>query len=125
MRKIVLVIIGMLFSLALYSQSVGIGSSDFAPDASAALEIRSNNKGLLISRMSFSDKNAISSPSKGLLIYQMDQQTGFYYYNGAKWELLGTNLNDKDFDPTNEIQVLSIINDVISLSNGGGSIKLP
>jgi hypothetical protein len=125
MKKILLVIIGLLLSAALYSQSIGIGNSDFIPSSSAALEIRSNNKGLLIPRMSFSDKNAISNPSNGLLLYQTDEMFGFYYYNGTKWELLGTNLNDKDFDPTNEIQIISILNDEIFLSNGGGSITLP
>jgi len=125
MKKILLVIIGLLLSAALYSQSIGIGNSDFIPSSSAALEIRSNNKGLLIPRMSFSDKNAISNPSNGLLLYQTDEMFGFYYYNGTKWELLGTNLNDKDFDPTNEIQIISILNDEIFLSKGGGSITLP
>ncbi|MCT4599527.1 MAG: hypothetical protein N4A32_01335, partial [Marinifilaceae bacterium] len=125
MKKILSFIVSFLIISNVYSQSVGIGTTDFTPDKSAALEIRSNSKGLLIPRMSFSDKNAITNPSKGLLIYQTDEQSGFYYFNGSKWELLGTNLNDKDFDPTNEIQVLSIVNDVIYLSNGGGSIKLP
>lgn len=125
MKKILLGIVGLLFSATLFSQSVGIGNSDFTPDSSAALEIRSNNKGLLIPRMSFSERNAILLPSKGLLLYQNDQTSGFYYYNGTKWELLGSNYSDKDTDPTNEIQVLSIINDEIFLSNGGGSVILP
>lgn len=123
-RLLVFIVVICLFS-NLYSQSVGIGTTDFTPEGSAALEIRSNSKGLLIPRMTISERNAILDPSKGLLIYQIDQQSGFYYFDGSVWEMLGTNLNDKDIDPINEIQVISIKDDIIYLSKGGGFIKLP
>ncbi|MCH4896538.1 tail fiber protein [Marinilabiliaceae bacterium JC040] len=125
MRRILVFILVICFFSNSYSQSVGIGTTDFTPDESAALEIRSNSKGLLIPRMLLSERNAISSPGRGLLIYQTDQQSGFYYFDGNKWEILGTNLNDKDIDPKNEIQVLSIKDDIIYLSKGGGFVKLP
>ncbi|HOY90231.1 MAG TPA: hypothetical protein PK891_00775, partial [Bacteroidales bacterium] len=53
----------------LHAQNVGIGSTSFTPDPSAALEIRSNNKGILISRMTESQRTSISNPSTGLLVY--------------------------------------------------------
>lgn len=62
---------------------VGIGTA--TPNASALLELSSTTKGILIPRMTASQKNAISSPTTGLLIFQTDASTGFYYYNGSSW----------------------------------------
>src|SRR5689334_18191374 len=63
--------------------SVGIGT--LAPTGSSLLEIRSTTKGVLISRMTSTQRNAIISPARGLLVYQTDGITGFYYYEGTKW----------------------------------------
>lgn len=61
--------------------SIGTNSSN----TSAILDVSSTNKGVLIPRMTASQKNAISSPTTGLLIFQTDAQTGFYYYSGSSW----------------------------------------
>ncbi len=60
---------------------VGIGTT--SPHASAALEINSTNKGILVPRMT--EANRPSSPATGLLIYQTDNTPGFYVYNGSAW----------------------------------------
>src|SRR5215831_4590287 len=63
--------------------AAGIGTT--TPNASSLLEIKSTSKGLLISRMTQTQRNAIASPATGLLIYQTDHTQGFYYYNGTAW----------------------------------------
>src|SRR5436189_5264015 len=63
--------------------AAGIGTT--TPNASSLLEIKSTSKGLLISRMTQTQRNAIVSPATGLLIYQNDHTPGFYYYNGTAW----------------------------------------
>lgn len=68
------------------SAQVGIGTN--TPDNSAILEVNSTNRGLLTPRMTLSQRNAISSPQIGLLIYQTDALTGFYLYNGTSWTRL-------------------------------------
>lgn len=65
------------------SGAAGIGTT--TPDVSSLLEIKSTNKGLLIPRMTQTQRNAIASPAKGLLIYQTDKNPGFYYYDGSSW----------------------------------------
>src|ERR1051325_1469535 len=65
------------------SGAAGIGTTK--PNASSLLEISSTTKGLLISRMTQTQRNAIASPAIGLLIYQTDKTPGFYYYNGSAW----------------------------------------
>lgn len=79
-----------LFFLGVVSSSfsqVGIGTN--TPHASAALDIVSNTGGLLISKMTMAQKNAIASPATGLLIYQTNGTSGFYYYNGTAWVTFG------------------------------------
>ena len=46
---------------------LGVGVA--APDASSALEIVSTTQGLLLPRMTTGQRNAISSPTNGLVIY--------------------------------------------------------
>ena len=65
------------------AQNIGIGTS--SPAASAKLDISATNAGVLIPRMSQAQRNAIAGPATGLLIYQTDNTTGFYYYNGTGW----------------------------------------
>jgi trimeric autotransporter adhesin len=71
---------------------VGIGTTN--PNASAALEISSTEKGILIPRMTQAERNAILSPATGLMIYQSDNTPGFYFHNGASWTSMTTNTNN-------------------------------
>ncbi len=84
MRKSLL-LTALLFSGVVYSQNVGINANGATPDPSAILDVSSSSKGLLTPRMTQSERNAISSPATGLLIYQTDNSPGFYYYNGTSW----------------------------------------
>ena len=67
--------------------SVGIGNGNYAPDASAVLDIKSTTSGLLMPRMTKSERDLISSgsPATGLMIYQTDNTPGFYHYDGSAW----------------------------------------
>jgi hypothetical protein len=58
-----------LFSKS-FSQSVSINTTGNAADTSAILDITSLNKGILIPRMTQSQRLAIVSPADGLLVYQ-------------------------------------------------------
>jgi len=54
------------------------------PDASAMLEVESATKGMLLPRMDATERNAITSPAAGLVIYNTTTQC-MEYYDGAKW----------------------------------------
>jgi len=79
-------------NLSLFYKGLKIGgfAGGFIKDSSAIVDIESTTKGLLIPRMTAAQKNAISSPATGLLIYQIDSTTGFYVYNGAWTAVAGT-----------------------------------
>ena len=81
MRKITLITLMLLTTLS-YAQ-VGINTN--TPDASSALEIESTTGGILIPRMTETQRDAIVSPAAGLMIYQTDEVSGFYFYNGTLW----------------------------------------
>lgn len=69
--------------------SVGIGTA--TPNASAALDIVSTTKGVLVPRMTLAQRNAIATPSIGLLVYNTTDSR-FDYWNGAKWVGVGDEL---------------------------------
>lgn len=59
---------------------------------SAVLDIKSTQRGLIIPRMTAAQRNAISLPVTGLLIFQTDESPGFYYNAGTQeqpvWKLI-------------------------------------
>jgi hypothetical protein len=76
----------LVFATVATKAQVGIGVAATDVDASAQLEVKSTTKGLLSPRMTEAQKNAISTPATGLLIYQTDETSGFYYYDGSIWK---------------------------------------
>ncbi|MBW8323795.1 MAG: hypothetical protein K0M50_03430 [Prolixibacteraceae bacterium] len=89
MRKIYLILVIILFGaqIELFAQedggvSIGKGTEDAHP--SAILELVSSNKGLLIPRLTSTERQAISSPASGLLVYDTNL-ANFQYWTGIKW----------------------------------------
>lgn len=72
----------MLISCVTYAQ-VGIGTIN--PNTSAALDIESTSKGLLIPRMTAAQRVAINTPADGLVVYQTDSNPGLYCYVNGSW----------------------------------------
>jgi hypothetical protein len=86
-------IIGMAiftsFTIQAQTKNVGIGTTQ--PDRSAVLDIQSIDKGLLIPRMTVEERNKITNPANGLLIFQTNQESGFYFYDKDSWKPMTTN----------------------------------
>tara|TARA_B110000238_G_scaffold155862_1_gene168544 strand:- start:949 stop:3090 length:2142 start_codon:yes stop_codon:yes gene_type:complete len=89
MRQIILLFSAFFFITITIRAQVGIGTE--TPESSSVLDITSTSKGLLVPRMTQIQKNAISNPATGLLLYQTDGTVGFYSYNGSNWLLLINN----------------------------------
>jgi hypothetical protein len=64
--------------------------------ASSIVDIQSTTKGLLIPRMTETQRDAISSPATGLQIFQTDGTSGFYYWDGAAWTIIGGGWGTQD-----------------------------
>lgn len=91
--------ISILFSLGLLislfaaqkavAQGVAINATSSRADTSAMMDIASTTKGMLIPRMTTTQRNAIPLPATGLMIFQTDGTAGFYYYTGSAWSAVG------------------------------------
>ncbi|MEP6646955.1 MAG: right-handed parallel beta-helix repeat-containing protein [Saprospiraceae bacterium] len=82
MRQLFLFSLVFLFLHSARSQ-VSITTTGTPPDPSSMLDISNATKGLLIPRMSISQRNSISLPANALLIYQTNSNPGFYYNHGT------------------------------------------
>jgi hypothetical protein len=77
-------------ALGSQAQSVGVGTSVAnPPDASAALEVRATAQGMLVPRLTQTQRDAIATPADGLLIYNTTQQALNTYSGAARsWQQL-------------------------------------
>lgn len=131
MKSLIFISLIFLSSIVTFSKSVGINEDGSIPDPSALLDIKSTSKGMLIPRMTSAERTGILNPGEGLLVY--DNETGsFWFYKAAGWtELIagggsGTNYWDTDGnhiynnnagnvgigtnDPTAKLTILTPIN---------------
>jgi uncharacterized protein (TIGR02145 family) len=86
MKHFFTLLAAVLITATTYAQ-VGINNEN--PDPSAALDITSTTKGLLIPRMTNAQRQAISNPAAGLQVFVTDFDGGsFMFYDGTKWDTL-------------------------------------
>ncbi|MDC1200069.1 hypothetical protein N8078_00665 [bacterium] len=85
MKKITYLLFLLVTTIS-FSQ-VGIGTT--SPDASSVLDITATDAGLLVPRMTLTNRDNITAPATGLMIYQTDNTPGFYFYDGSAWSAFG------------------------------------
>lgn len=81
-----------LLSGSLFAQSAAINTTGAPADPSAILDVQATDKGVLIPRLTTAERNAISNPASGLLVYDSDSES-FWYYDGAQWLPIGAKLS--------------------------------
>ncbi len=81
-----LLCLASLSGLFAQSEGISINSNGNDPDPSAILDVQSDNKGLLIPRLTTEQRNGIASPAAGLYIYNLDDSC-FNYFTGETWIL--------------------------------------
>ncbi len=91
-KKIRHLIAYLIFTLNLQQFTVGQVNitTDGAPaHGSAQLEVKSNNKGLLLPRVN-TPSNTVAGPAAGLLVYDQSKAE-IAYFNGAEWKGISGN----------------------------------
>ncbi len=89
-KHYVILLVILMMGPAIYAQ-VGINTDSGSPDASAMLDVKSSDKGLLIPRMSSFQKNSIPVPAEGLMVYDTDLGAICYFHEGLWITLLAKN----------------------------------
>ena len=88
MKKHLILFMGVLMTVTAVRAQVAINTDGSTPNSSAMLDVKSDTAGILIPRMTATQRDAISSPVQGLLVYVTDDNT-FYFYTGSSWEKVG------------------------------------
>jgi len=88
MKKILFFSTMLLASISSFSQGVAINTSNAIPDSSAILDISSYTKGVLIPRLRTSERESISGPAEGLLVYDINTYSFWFFTLGAWKEIL-------------------------------------
>lgn len=102
------------------SAQVGIGT--VTPDASSMFDVVSTTKGMLTPRMTTAQKLAITSPANGLVVYDTDLKS-FYFYDttSTSWIKINTNADGRlKYKLIKSTDVLSTVL-ATELAAGGGS----
>tara|TARA_R110000850_G_scaffold199977_1_gene326160 strand:- start:65647 stop:67143 length:1497 start_codon:yes stop_codon:yes gene_type:complete len=92
-RIFLLVCLNLFFFTS--NAQVGIGTVD--PDPSAMLDVSSTSQGILAPRMTTAQRVAISNPANGLLVYDLDERS-FYFYEETvpEWVRLNSSQEQRD-----------------------------
>ena len=93
MKKLIVFFVLILLNCSLTFSQIGINNDGSTPDASAMLDVKSTLKGVLVPRMTIAQRDGISNPAKGLMVYCTDKNQ-FYYNMGTPespfWLVLNT-----------------------------------
>ncbi|MEM8527457.1 MAG: hypothetical protein AAGG68_22645, partial [Bacteroidota bacterium] len=96
-----LLILNTLYLIPLTAQ-VGINNDNSEPDASAMLDVKSDNKGMLVPRMSSSQRTMISNAATGLLVFDTDTES-FWFKSSTVWIELVDELSPMEHDAANNL----------------------
>jgi uncharacterized protein (TIGR02145 family) len=91
MKKFMLLAASIVIFSSSYSQ-IGINNNNSQPDPSAMLDVQSNDKGLLIPRLTTLEMDQIASPATGLLVFNSDS-VDIYMFNGNYWLNIRKNIH--------------------------------
>lgn len=80
----------LLMATVTFAQAVGFGTT--TPHPSALADFTSTNKGVLVPRLTSAQRTAIVAPAPGLLVYDTNTNS-FWFYNGTAWSNLSTGVN--------------------------------
>ena len=83
MKSLILLLL-FCFACQFLPAQVAINTIGASPHTSAMLDVASSHKGLLVPRMTTIGRTAIANPAEGLLVFDNDTRS-FWYFDGAAW----------------------------------------
>jgi len=89
---IVALLLITLFVIPANAQNIGVNNA--MPHPKALLDLASSDKGLLTTRLTEAQRTAMFPAAdwtaRGMIVYQTDNATGFWYYDGSVWKQIVT-----------------------------------
>lgn len=98
MKKILILVLLLSPFLKCISQNIGINATGATPLPSAMLDVSATDKGMLVPRMTTAQRTAISSPAKGLLVFD-NNVSSFWFFNGTVWTELSAGSSTNFWSP--------------------------
>ncbi len=99
MKKAIVLLSFLFLMVTARTQSLAINTDGSPADASALLDVKSTSKGLLPPRMTTAQRDLITTPAAGLVIFN-SQTNSLQLYNGSVWVSLTTPSSTAVFLPT-------------------------
>ena len=81
MNKLITALVFLLSVCSTITAQVGIGTT--TPEASAALDVSSTDKGFLMPRMTTAQREAIATPANSLMVFDTDTNSQWIYVDAA------------------------------------------
>ena len=100
-RNAVLLLMMWLASVTMYAQVAINTDGSSATGGSVMLDVKSDTAGILIPRMSATDRDDIDNPVEGLMVYVNDQDA-FYFYDGSAWKRVGEGVSPWNYSQTQD-----------------------
>ena len=95
----VFVVLILFYSVSSFSQNIGINATGATPNNNAILDIASDDKGILITRLTTVARTtlgtALGVADNGMLVYDKDLFV-FYFWDGTQWVLVGNGAGSDD-----------------------------
>jgi len=86
LSRLIFMLITMAITSTFLPAQVAINTDGTSPNNSAMLDIKSTNKGLLIPRLTTTQRTTLAATAvAGLMVYDTDESK-FYFFNGVTWD---------------------------------------
>lgn len=118
------ILLSALAGLACTTARAQVGIGTATPNTTSALDIQSTTRGLLIPRMTATQRTAISTPAQGLMVYQTDAPIGLWMYVNSQW-LRMTTTADAGSGSLAKASASNTSSSVIAVVLGGTTVPLP
>ena len=116
----------------LFSQGISINIDGSDPNSASILDIKSTNKGVLLPRLTTSQRTADWESTygytlvDGLTVYDTDTKT-YWYYNSTSWKEIGESLSsikDSDNDTKIEVEQSADLDQIIFTTFGNERMRI-
>ena len=122
---VIFFLVAFLSTSGLFAQ-VAVNTDGSQPNTHAMLDVKSSDKGILIPRMTTTERNTLgtnlTTSEKGMMVFDTDENS-FYFYDGSSWQTVGVGSSGWDVN-NNTISTDSLHQVVIGNNATSGTFEV-